>query len=103
MSPPESLANGWKLLPKFDIEGESTHTGRSGHTDSLSLPCPVCRKSHGARLVRSLVVSPITPPRETIPKEPRIDSRYYPPAVPVLSRQSKGPINLSARWSLSVV
>jgi hypothetical protein len=52
--------------------------------------------------VRTLVVSPISPPTNTLRGEPRIDSRYYPPAVPVLSRRSTGPINLSARWSLAI-
>ncbi|HEV2519165.1 MAG TPA: hypothetical protein VGX00_00890 [Thermoplasmata archaeon] len=103
MSPPESFSKGWTLLPRFDVDGEAGHTERSPRGDPLAMPCPVCRKEHGARLVRNLVVSPVTPATQTIGGAPKIDSRYYPPAVPVLSKRSSGPISLSARWSLSVI
>ncbi|HEV2166205.1 MAG TPA: hypothetical protein VGS23_04405 [Thermoplasmata archaeon] len=102
MSAPEAHLNGWTLMPKFDFEPHASHSIGAPHGEGLLTPCAVCRKPHGGRLVRSVVVSPIAPKAEKVGGEPRIDSRYYPPAVPVLSRRSSGPINRTARWSLAV-
>ena len=82
MSAPEAHMNGWTLMPKFDVDTLSTHSSGSAHGDGFSAPCPVCRKAHGGRLVRSLVVSPIAPKTEKVGGEQRIDSRVLPARGP---------------------
>ena len=100
MSAPADSAARWARTSRFELEATPGHSEVTPSAwNGTNAPCPVCRKPHGARLVRNLVVEPLPP---TVPLgEGRIDSRYYPPAVPFLSRRSTNPINLSARWSLN--
>jgi hypothetical protein len=100
MSAPAEAATRWGRSSQFELEATPDHAdGSSSAWSATGTPCAVCRKPHGARLVRSLVVQP-RPAAPSVGNGP-IDPRYYPPAVPVLSRRSTNPINLSARWSLN--
>ncbi len=101
------VRNPWTIAPHVGVNAHwaSAPTGsRVIHGAPGSATCPVCRRAHPGRLVRRLVIDGIAPPpvasRSSIPPAP--PARYLPPAVPVLSPESQGPIGRSARWSVAV-
>jgi hypothetical protein len=99
MSGGEPVPGAWHLMRHHDPGASSSAVARIG---TSSPACPVCRGSHGTRLVRSVEVTPFTYNPRVAPEEHRGASKYYPPVVPVLSPKSTGPISRSARWSFSV-
>jgi hypothetical protein len=98
MSGGEPVPGAWHLMPHND-HGATSAVARIG---TSSPACPVCRGSHGTRLVRSVEVTPFPYAHRSSPPEQRGASKYYPPVVPVLSPKSTGPIGRSARWSFSL-